>query len=75
MSKLNSIKTEKLLKIIKNLGFELVHVKGSHHIFKNKEGKRISIPVHRGTLIGKGLLLKIIKEDLGLTREEFEKLL
>lgn len=35
----------------------------------------ITIPVHKGRPIGTGLLLKIIKEDLGLTREEFEKLL
>lgn len=75
MSKLNPIKPEKLIKIVKQLGYELIHVKGSHHIFKNKEEKRISIPVHSGKMIGKGLLSKIIKGDLGLTREEFEKFL
>jgi len=75
MTKLNSIPSHKLLRIVKKLGFELVHVKGSHFVFKNKKGKRITIPVHKGKSIGKGLLLKIIKEDLELTKSQFEKLL
>ncbi len=75
MTKINPVKPEKILKIVKKLGFELIHVKGSHHVFKNAEGRRITIPVHKGKSIGKGLLLKIIKEDLKLTRQEFEKML
>lgn len=75
MTELNPVKPQKLLRIVKNLGFELIHVKGSHHVFKNSEGRRITIPIHSGKLIGKGLLLKIIKEDLKLAREEFQKLL
>lgn len=75
MTKLKPIKSQKLIKIVKKLGFKLDYVKGSHHIFKNQNGKRMSIPVHKGKLIGKGLLLQIIEEDLGLTKKEFEKLL
>jgi len=75
LTKINPVKPEKILKIVKKLGFELIHVKGSHHVFKNAEGRRITIPVHKGKSIGKGLLLKIIKEDLKLTRQEFEKML
>ncbi|MBI4210181.1 MAG: type II toxin-antitoxin system HicA family toxin [Candidatus Diapherotrites archaeon] len=75
MTHLTPIKPEKLLRLARRLGFELVHVKGSHHIFKNAAGKRISIPVHKGRHIGKGLLLKIIKEDFGLGVEEFYRLI
>ncbi len=75
MTELQPVKPEKLLRVLKKLGYELVHVRGSHHIFKNAEGKRITIPIHSGKLIGKGLLLEIIKEDLQLTKEEFYKLL
>ncbi len=74
MTELKPLKPEKLLKIVKKLGYGLIHVKISHYIFKNAEGKRIAIPVHKGKPIGKGLLLKIIKEDLQLTREEFQKM-
>ncbi len=75
MTELQPVKPEKLLRVLKRLGYVLVHVKGSHHIFKNTEGKRIAIPIHAGKLIGKGLLLEIIKEDLQLTKEEFYKLI
>ena len=72
---MNPLKPRKLLGVVKKLGFQLVHVRGSHYIFRNPEGKRITIPVHKGKLIGQGLLVKIIKEDLNLSVEEFEKLL
>ena len=62
MTALRPVKPEQILKVAKLLGFELVHVRGSHHVFKNAAGKRITIPVHKGKLIGKGLLLKIIRE-------------
>lgn len=74
MSKLIPIKQEQLLKVIKKLGFELIHVKGSHHVFKNQDGRITVIPMHKGKHIGKGLLLKIIKEELKLTKEEFYKI-
>ena len=75
MPKLVPVKPEKILKAVKKLGFQPIHVKGSHHIFKHADGRRISVPIHAHKLIGKGLLLKIIKEDLHLTKEEFDKLL
>jgi predicted RNA binding protein YcfA (HicA-like mRNA interferase family) len=34
-------------------GFE--HVRGSHHVLR-KEGRHLSIPVHAGKDVGKGLL-------------------
>jgi len=33
------------------------------------------VPMHSGRKIDSGLLLKIIKKELGITREEFEKFL
>ncbi len=74
MTKLNPIKPEKLARVIRQLGYKLDYVHGSHHYFINHSGKRITIPIHFGREIGRGLLLKIIKEDLGITVEEFQKL-
>ena len=56
-------------------GFEVVRVTGSHHIMK-KAGHpyRLSIPIHAGQTIGKGLLKSQI-EAAGLTVEEFLSLL
>jgi len=75
VTKLAPIKPDKLLKVVNKLGYKLIHVKCSHHVFKNTGGKTIVIPIHKGKTIGKGLPLKIIKEDLKLTKEEFEKLI
>mgnify|MGYP001611484066 FL=1 len=51
------------------------HQHGSHAVYKHADGRVTTIPVHSTEEIGPGLLTKIIKKDLGLSREEFEKLL
>ena len=43
--------------------------------FRHKDGRTTVIPNHHGENIGPGLLLKIIKKDLLITREDFEKLI
>jgi len=42
-------------------------------VFKHPDGRKTTIPVHSGEEIGPGLLNKIIKKDLLLTREAFIK--
>jgi predicted RNA binding protein YcfA (HicA-like mRNA interferase family) len=36
-----------VVKMLKQKGFCLSHVKGSHHIFKNTEGRTYTVPVHK----------------------------
>ena len=43
--------------------------------FEHPDGRTTVIPNHPGEDIGIGLLNKIIKKDLCISREEFEKLL
>ncbi|MEK6973346.1 MAG: type II toxin-antitoxin system HicA family toxin [archaeon] len=75
MSKLKAIKAGKLIKILKELGFEQTRIDGSHHRFAHPDGRKTTIPIHGNEPIGPGLLLKIIKKDLQITREEFGKLI
>jgi len=42
-------------------------------IYKHPDGRRTTIPHHSGEEIGPGLLNKIIKKDLMITRKEFFK--
>lgn len=63
-----------LVKILERLGFEVIRVKGSHHRLKHKDGRVTTVPVHQNEDIAKGLLRKIVREDLGLTMEEFERM-
>lgn len=73
--KLPKINAIKLSKIIKKIGFKFIRQQGSHMFFRHQDGRTTIIPNHPGEEIGPGLLLKIIKKDLNLTREEFEKLI
>jgi len=74
MPKIPPIRAERLIKILKKKGFFLDRIRGSHHILMNKKQDTLSIPVHKGTTLGKGITVSIIK-DAELTTEEFLKLL
>ena len=75
MPKLKPVKVEKLIKIVKKLGFEERRQKGSHISFYHSDGRVLTIPFHSGREIPIGLLNKIIKHDLKMSREEFLGLL
>ncbi len=64
-----------LLKVLEKLGFVVVRVKGSHHRLKHTDGRATTIPMHKNEDLPKGLMQKIIKEDLKMTSEEFEVIL
>lgn len=65
----------KLIKVLKKKGFVLNRISGSHHILIHQEKQiTVSVPVHKGATLGRGITLAIIK-DAGITTEEFLKLL
>ena len=66
------ISGKNFVKLLERMGFEIVRINGSHHRMKHSDGRVTTIPVHKNDDLPKGLLRKIIKEDLGLTLEEFE---
>jgi len=65
---------KKIIKVLSQLGFEIVRKRGSHVVLKHADGRLTVVPVHTREEIGSGLLNKIIK-DTGLSKEEFMKLL
>ena len=62
-----------IIKVMHMLGFLETRVQGSHHRFEHPDGRKTTIPIHGNEPIGTGLLLKIIKQDLKMTKEEFYK--
>ena len=74
MRKLNPITPDKLIKIIKKRGFKEIRQKGSHKFFRDSEGRTTVVPYHKGEKIGRGLLIKILK-DIDITRDEFINLI
>ena len=71
MSKLPLITAKDLIKILLKLGFELKRQKGSHKFFQHKDGRTTVIPDHGTEQIDRGLLSKIIKQDLIMSFEDF----
>ena len=71
MPKLPVLTGEELGKIVEKFGFVFDHQTGSHGVYKHPDGRKITIPVHSNEEIGPGLLNKIIKKDLQISREEF----
>jgi predicted RNA binding protein YcfA (HicA-like mRNA interferase family) len=54
-------------------GFRWVRREGSHNTFRNTDGRIVVIPDHGSQVIVRPLLRKIIR-DLGLTVDEYERL-
>ena len=71
MPKLPNLTGNELIKILYSLGFELIRAKGSHFRLKNPSGNITTVPVHSNKTIPKGLLRKIIREDLEMELDDF----
>jgi predicted RNA binding protein YcfA (HicA-like mRNA interferase family) len=70
LTRLPQVTGRALIQALERAGFEVVRIKGSHHRLEHPDGRRTTVPVHRGETIGPGLLGKI-RRDTGLSREEF----
>ena len=75
MAKLPLLNPKEVIKVLDKLGFRFIRQEGSHMFFEHPDGRTTIIPNHPGQDIGRGLLNKIIKHDLQISREEFERLL
>ena len=71
MSKLPLLTAKELIKILLNLKFEQKRQKGSHRFFQHKDGRTTVIPDHGSEKIDRGLLNKIIKQDLQMSIDDF----
>ncbi|MEH1843070.1 MAG: type II toxin-antitoxin system HicA family toxin [Nostoc sp.] len=74
MPKLPVLTGKTVINALEKIGFQAVRQKGSHVQMEREDGRLVTIPVHAGKTIGKGLLRKILR-DAELTREEFIALL
>jgi predicted RNA binding protein YcfA (HicA-like mRNA interferase family) len=74
MSKLPVIKGRELVKFLESMGFRATRTKGSHVRLRAEDGRVTTVPVHGNKDIPRGLLRKIIREDLQISLEEFLEL-
>ena len=73
MSKLPLLTAKELIKILLAIGFICKRQKGSHMFFQHKDGRTTIVPNHPCEKIDRGLLNKIIKQDLQINVKEFLK--
>jgi predicted RNA binding protein YcfA (HicA-like mRNA interferase family) len=74
VAKLPSPTGEELISALQKIGFYVVRKQGSHVRMKHEDNRVVSIPVHARKPLGKGLLLKILR-DADLTKDELINLL
>jgi predicted RNA binding protein YcfA (HicA-like mRNA interferase family) len=74
MGKLPRVTAAEAIKVLERVGFLLVRQSGSHKIYKNREGKRVTVPYHTGRTLHPKVLQSILR-DANLTVKRFRELL
>ena len=72
--KLPRITAGEAIRVLEKAGFLLARQSGSHKIYKNREGKRVTIPYHSGKILHPKVLSSILK-DADLTVDKLEELM
>ena len=72
--RLPRVTARQMTRALHGLGFHLVRQSGSHQIFKNDAGRRVTVPYHAGKILHPKLLVSIM-QDAGIDAEQLRKLL
>ncbi len=62
MPPLPVLSADELLRALERRGFQVVRQHGSHVRLRHPNGRVVSVPVHAGRDIGRGLLRKILRD-------------
>lgn len=73
--KLPVISGKDFIKLLESIGFVVIRINGSHHRLKHPDGRITTVPVHKNDPIPKGLLRKILREDLEISVETLQLLI
>ena len=74
MPHLPVIPSKLFIAFVEKLGFVLINTRGSHYRFRHPDGRVVTIPVHGKKPISRGLLRKIIREEIEISLEDFLEL-
>ena len=73
MPKLPRITADEVIRVLNRAGFFLVRQSGSHKIYKNEKGMRVTVPYHAGKTLHPKVLQSILR-DADISVEAFDKL-
>lgn len=74
MPKLPRLTARQIVSALEKVGFSLSRQSGSHMIYKNAAGKRVTIPFHAAKILHPKVLKSILR-DADLSIEKLETLL
>jgi predicted RNA binding protein YcfA (HicA-like mRNA interferase family) len=74
MPRLPRLTAREIIAVLEKSGFSLVRQSGSHMIYKNAAGKRVTVPYH-GPKILHPKIVKSILRDAGISTEQLQELL
>ena len=74
MPKLPRLAARQIIAVLEKAGFSLARQSGSHMIYKNAAGKRVTVPFHASKTLHPKILKSILR-DADLTLQDLEKLL
>jgi len=72
--KLPRLTAAEAMKALEPAGFFCTRQSGSHKIYKNREGTRVTVPFHSGKILHPKVLRSILK-DADLTIEKLKELM
>lgn len=72
--KLPRVNAADAVRVLEKVGFFLARQSGSHRIYKNAEGQRVTVPYHSGKELHPKILKNILR-DAHMTHEEFLELM
>lgn len=70
--RLPGLTPQEVLAVLERKGFVQVRQSGSHIVLKHADGRRTTVPMHKGRDLGKGLLRQIMR-DANLAIEDLTK--
>jgi predicted RNA binding protein YcfA (HicA-like mRNA interferase family) len=72
--RLPRLTAREIIAVLLKVGFVLSRQSGSHQIYKNKDGKRVTVPFHANKILHPKVLKSILR-DAGLDEEKLKELL
>ena len=61
MSRLPVLSAKEVVRTLEQIGFQVVRQRGSHIRLRHEDGRVVTVPVHGGQDISRGLLRKILR--------------
>lgn len=72
--KIPRITAKQIIAVLERVGFILVRQSGSHRIYRNQLGKRVTVPIHSRKTLHPKILMSILN-DADITPEDLRVLL